>query len=269
MPANLYPDDQTLFEIFNPLVRRWKLLLFGVLAGALLGALVTFVMPKQYQTSVLLQVGAVMDKQVEESYTVTEIINSDSFRQSLASKIHRFVSQKQIHADANVYRSSPIVNVQVLAESPQGAVQLARAAAEEMIARHKVFFDAKMQYYVDYRKDMQDRISAAEKEIEDLKTDLNAYRSKGDGNLSSSLLLESRLGDRETQIMTWKHELLDLVAFLSPVHSRNTAMVAPPVIPSKPAKPSMKLNLIIGFFGSMFLMVAFILLYDQYRKASL
>jgi uncharacterized protein involved in exopolysaccharide biosynthesis len=268
MPAEIYQEEPTLFEVFHPLFRHWKLVLLGVFAGTILAALVTFLLPKQYETSVLLQIGAISDKQLEESYTVVEIINSDSFRQSLAAKLNFTISPKMIEAETNITRPSPMVTIDVLADTPQHAVQLADGVANAIIARHKPFFDRKLEYYISYAKELKNRMEASEDELAALNKNLAALDSNREGNLPAILSLQARLIDRQTQVVYWTRDLRDAQAYLTQVHSHNTSVVAPPVLPSKPAKPKLILNVVIGFFGSLFLMISLVLLVEQYRKAS-
>jgi Uncharacterized protein involved in exopolysaccharide biosynthesis len=268
MPAEVYQEEPTLFEVFQPLVQRWKLLLLGVFAGTILATLVTFVLPKQYQASVLLQAGAVNDRQLEESYTIAEIINSDSFRQSLASKLNLAISPKMIQAATNMIRPSPMVTIDVFADTPQHAVQLADAAANAIIARHQPLFEKKLEYFINYDNELKNRIQSGNEDLDALNRDLATFQSNRNANLPSILSLQAKLIDRQTQVVFWLRDFRDAEISLAAVHSHNTSMVAPPVLPSRASKPNLKLNVVIGFFGSLFLMISFVLLVEQYRKAS-
>ena len=264
-------DETSLFEVFQPLAERWKLILAGVFAGIVIAAIVSFASQKQYQTSVLLQIGAVLDKQLEDSNTVVEIINSDSFHQTVASRLNLNASLKQlasmIRAETSVIRGSPLVTVTVLSNSPDGAVSLAKTVFEVINERHKPMFDEKMRYYIEFGKVLESKINEFENDIKNQNADLNALGSRGD--LSAKILLQTKLTDREFQALTTRRELRELLALSANVHSHATSMVAPPVKPARPAKPNIRLNLLVAFLVSLFAMVSYILVADQYRKASL
>jgi len=267
-----YQEETSLFEVFQPLVQRWKLIAVGVLAGVLAAAVFTFLSKKQYETSMLLQVGAILDKQIEESSTVVEIINSDSFHQTVASRLKLDTSlrqlRKMIRAETNTVRPSPIVTVTVLSDSPDGAIQLARVVADVVNERHRPPFDEKMSYYNNWMDQLESKLNTYEAEAKAMRQDLNNFRSHN-RELSTMLLLEARLGDREAQAFSWRRELRELLAYRTKVHSHNTAIVAPPVLPRRPAKPNVMLNLLVASFVSFFLMISIVLVTDQYRKASL
>jgi capsular polysaccharide biosynthesis protein len=264
-------DEINLFEVIQPLIDHWKLLFLGVLAGILIAVFLTFVTQKQYGTSVLLQVGAVLDKQLEDSNTVVEIINSDSFHQTIATRLKLDASPRQlgkmIQAETNLTRPSPLVTVTVVSDSPQGAVNLANAVFAVINERHKPMYDGKMAYYIQYGKVLEDKVNAYENDIKNQLMDLNSLGTKGD--LSARILLQARMADRENQSLTIRKELRELLAYQSGVHSHATAMVAPPVLPSRPSKPSLRLNLLVAFLVSLFAMISFIFVMDQYKKASL
>ena len=264
-------NEATLFEVFQPLVRRWKLLLAGVIAGVLVAAVITVLSKKQYETSMLLMIGAVMDKQIEDTNALVEIINSDSFHRAVASRIalsnKASESTQVIRAETNLTRYSPIVDVMVRAGTPESAVQLAKTVFEVVNERHKPMFDGKMEYYIEYNKMLSEKIKTFEDDVQALKQDLSAMNSKSD--VSSRMLLQSRIGDRETQSLTLRRELREMLAYSATVHSHPTVMVSTPVLPGSPAKPNLRLNLAIAFFVSLFVMISVIFIADQYQKTPL
>ena len=264
-------DEINLFEVIQPLINRWKLLLFGVFVGILIAVVVTFLSKKQYETSILLQVGAVMDKQLEDSNTVVEIINSDSFHKTIANRLKLNATTRQldkmIDAETNATRPSPLVTVIVLSDSPQGAVNLANSVFALINERHKPLFDGKMEYYIKYNTDLGKKIKSFEDDVQAQTDDLKLLGKNGD--LNTRIELQARLGDRENQVLSVKREQRELLAYTSAVHSHSTAMVAPPVMPTKPSKPNLRLNLIVAFLVSLFAMISFIFVMDQYKKASM
>jgi capsular polysaccharide biosynthesis protein len=264
-------EESSVFDVFQPLIQKWKWIVAGVLTGLLVAAGVTAISKKQYQTSVILQIGAVQDKQIEDSNTVVEILNSDSFHQTVAKRLKLNLTSRQlaknIHAETNLTRYSPLVSVTVLSDSPEGAVRLAETVFEVIDERHQPMFDQKMSYYNQFQKMLEDKVKAFDDDLNQLKEEQASLASKGD--LSTKILLQARIGDRETEALSVKRELRDLLAFSSSVHSHSTNMVSPPVQPQRPVKPNLRLNLVIAFLVSLFAMVSFILISDQYRKATL
>ncbi len=267
-----YQEDAGVYEIFYPLAIRWKLLAGGVLAGMILAAVATSFMPKQYETHLLLSIGIAVDKNLEDPYTVTKIMNTEAYQQATAAKVGLNFPpkrlQKMIQAETDTGNRVPWVSVRVTEENPQTAVKLANALADGMIQRHAVIFNEKMQRYKDYKVELERNIAEFSKETEILKGNLTTYRS-GPHDLSAEMMLQTRLTDKENQIITFNRELRDLSTLLTNAHSRKTSLLAAPVLPTSPEKPSLKLNVIIAAVGSLFLMISFVLLREQYRKGSL
>jgi len=271
METNLREEEQGLFEIIHPLILRWKLIAGGVFVGMMIAAAASFFLPKQYETTCLLNIGTAVDKSLEDSYTVTKIINSDSFQQTIAAKVGLSVStrqlQKMILAETDSTKWAPWVSIRVTADDPQKALRLANAIADGIIQRHGGFFDGKMQRYKDYKRELEQSIDQFTQEAASLKTNLDKFRSNPH-DLPTEMLLQNRLIEKENQTLLYKRELRDMSTWLSEVHSRKTSFVARPVLPKAPVKPNLKLNLVVAAVVSTFLMISFVLLLEQYRKGS-
>jgi uncharacterized protein involved in exopolysaccharide biosynthesis len=268
-----FEQEPSLFDVFLPLIQRWKLLLAGIVLSILAGYLISTVSTKLYKTTLLLQVGAVMDRQIEDSSTVVEIINSDSFLQTIAKRLNldpsRSKLSKNIVAETNLIpgRSSPLVTVNVVSDSPDHAVQIAEEVFAVLSERHKPMFDDKMKYYTNYEKDMQEKIRSYESAIRALNQDLELSKSSAQSDVNTKMLVQSKIADIEMQSLTAKRELREMLAYTSIVHSHPTNMVAQPIRPVRAFKPNIKLNVTIAFLAGTFLMVSFILIVDQYKKA--
>ena len=263
-----------LYELIHPLVRHWKVLLAGVVTGILVAGAITLLLPKRYETSFLLKIGSAADKQLEDSYAVVEIINSESFQQAAASSAGLNLSSKQlqnmVEAKTDSERWQPTwVSVQVLADAPDRALEVATAMIQGIIQRHTELFNESMRPYQDFEKDLQHSVALAEAETEKLKNNLEDYRSKGKTNASDEILLQSKLADLENQALALKKELHTLQTSMSTVHSVNTTVAAPPIRPTSPSRPNLKMNLAVACVASLFLMISFILLWEQYKKGSL
>lgn len=261
-----------LYDILHPLFAGWKLLVLGVLAGLLVAAVITFILPKEYSTSFVLKIGSVADKQLEDPYSVVEVINSESFLESAAGKAGvKRTGRQAVKAttDQESWQPRAWVQVQVSAENPDTAVRLANAIATGILQRHTDQFNRSMQPYKTFETDLQTKIQLFEAEGERLQKNLQDYRSIQGRSASDEILLQTKLADHENQTLALKKELHTLETSMSEVHSINTEVAAPPNRPAQPSKPNLKMNLIVAFIASLFLMISFVLLADQYKKGSL
>ena len=272
METRFREEEQGLYEILRPLIRRWKLITGGILVGIIFAVAVSLLLPKQYETTCLLNIGMAVDKSLEDPYTVTKIISSESFQQTIAAKIGVHASakqlQKMIQAETDTTRWTPWVNIRVVGNDPQTTLKLANAIADGIIQRHAKFFDEKMQRYQDFKRDLERNIDQFTQEAVILQKNLNTFRANPH-DLSTEMLLQTRLSEKENQAMLWRRDLRDVSTFMSEVHSRKTSLVTNPVLPNVPTKPNLKLNLMIAVLVSTFLMISFVLLLEQYRKGSL
>lgn len=272
MQTDFREESTGLYEILHPLMMHWKLLAGGLIVGMILAAIASSLMSKQYQTSFLLNIGTAVDKILEDPYTVTKLFNNESFQQKVAAKVGLNLPpnrlQKMIEAETDNTRMAPWISVRVIADNPQMAVKLANAIADEILQRHSEFFNEKVQRYKDYKNELEQNIEQFKKEAETLKNNLDTYRSTPH-DLSTEMLLQIRLSEKENQAIMFRRELRDQSTWLSTVHSRKTSLVAPPAFPTAPAKPNLKLNVMVAGMASLFLMISFVLLRERYRKGSL
>lgn len=272
METRFAEEQYGLYEILQPLIRRWKLIAGGVIVGIIFAVLASLLLPKQYETSCLLNIGTAVDKGLEDPYTVTKIITSESYQHDIAKKLGIHATprqlQKMIEAETDTTRWTPWVSITVRGDNPEKTLALAKAIAGGVIERHEKFYDEKIQQYNDYKRSVEKSIDQFSQEATTLKTNLNTFRSSAH-DLSTEMLLQARLSEKENQAIMWKRELRDLSTWMSEVHSRKTALVADPVLPKVPTKPNLKLNLIIAVLVSTFVMISFVLLLEQYRKGSL
>ena len=268
MQQNLRESEPGLYDVLHPLVSRWKLLLLGVIVSVILAVIVTSLMQKAYETSIVLTIGTTKDAVFEESATVSTIINSESFQQNAAKKIGlnapSSALRKMIRAQSDPNRwTANWVSVSILADQPDTAVRLANAVAEGIIERHNAFYDASIQPLKDHQAELTGSIQRISNQLESLRQDLAKTTAS---NASTELLMQTRIGDGENQLVALRKDLRDSERLMAATHK--TSLVSPPLRPVYPAKPNLKLNVLAAALASAFLLTTLILLMDQYRKAS-
>ncbi|MCI0411551.1 hypothetical protein L0222_01985 [bacterium] len=272
MESNLHKEEQGLYEFFHPLIAHWKLIVGGLLVGIVVATAASFLLPKQYETTLLLNIGSAAEKSLEDPHIVTKIINSASYQYMIASKVGVQAPparlQEMIKAETDSARSVPWVTIRIKADDPQRAVKLANAIADGIIQRHTEFFDEKIQYFKDYKVELEKNLDQFTEEMTTLEENLNSFRHTSH-DLQTEMMLQTRLGDRQNLILMFKREMRDMSTWTSEVHSRRTSLASRPVLPKVPTKPNLKLNLVMATVVSLFLMITFVFLLEQYRKGSL
>jgi uncharacterized protein involved in exopolysaccharide biosynthesis len=258
--------ETSVFELVTPFIQHWKSLLAGVIIAIVIAVIVSAVAPKRYDTSMLLQVGSVLDNVLENPNTVTYIINSEAFQEQTISRIGLQGSRKkpEITAEIDTLRPSTLVSVHVVADQPENAVRFAQAVADGILERHTSFFKEKVQLQQRYRKDLETSIQESENRISGIRAELDSMKSGHDA--ATELLAQTKLGDEEKQLMLWKRELLDLQGLLSAPQTRETSIAAAPVSPNRPLGRNLFLNIAIAIVLSLFFIASWVLISDQYRK---
>jgi uncharacterized protein involved in exopolysaccharide biosynthesis len=272
MKSNLQDEELGLYEFIQPIVVHWKLIASGLLVGILVATAASLLLPKQYETTLLLNIGTAAEKSLEDPHTVTKIINSNSYQHMIATKVGLKIPpqelQEMIHAKTESARIVPWVTIHVSADDPQKVVRLGNAIADGIIQRHAEFFDEKVLYYKEYKTELERNINQFQEEVATLERNLNTFLFTAD-DLHTELMLLSRQADRQTELIMFRRDLRDISNWTSRVNSRRTSLAVRPVPPKNPTRPNLKRNLAVTIVVSLFLMITFVYLLEQYRKGSL
>lgn len=165
---------------------------------------------------------------------------------------------KHLNVKASVEKNTFLINVQAEAESPEQAVAIVNAVANEVVERHKVKFDEAMRIAKDMEADLKVQIAVLEAEIKDLKEGLAKIQRNPKVDVPAVILLTANLNDRGNNLGALKQRLGEVRLANSPLRSENTMVVDPAILPEGPARPKKFLivslatfsGFMIGVFGA-------------------
>jgi len=234
--------------------RKW-LIFIGCGLCVAAAYIASLLMSKRFDAPFVLGIGIVANISLEDSNSVTQIINSPAFE----SSVHQKANIPQDHpisvaATTDPVKQTPIVSVTASASTPQEAMTVANAAIALIQERHERFFNNKMNIYLQYEQSLQGQIQEVQNEIAQCRNSLNKLESS---NQLAALVMQSQLADYDIRFIGLEREMRDLkVQNHSELHSRNTQVIAPPQQPNQPSRPRTKLNVaaaaIVGLFLSTF-----------------
>jgi capsular polysaccharide biosynthesis protein len=166
---------------------KWFILAAIALAG-LVAAIISLRQPTLYAASAKIQVGRVWKEPLEDTYVATEVVNSNGFIHELAAKIgaNPAYLKRSLHAET-ITAGPPraiypiLVHITAKASSPEEAVKLARAAADELLARHDELFNQAITSHLERQRLLESlqanrNFSSAEEAIK-LQRELDEVRS--------------------------------------------------------------------------------------------
>src|ERR1041385_9148008 len=131
MREKLNEEEVDFLDVVQVLTARKFVLLGGALICALLAAVVTIFLPKQYEMTALLDVARVADQPLENSYFVEQVINSEPFLGMISQRANANKSAREmkdlITAESDQQKSQFLVSVTVRGATPSQVVGFAKA----------------------------------------------------------------------------------------------------------------------------------------------
>lgn len=251
--------------------RRWlvcggTVLFMGLAGGA------SLLLPEVYESNLDLKVGRVWDTPVEEPQQVAVLMNSDSFLKivketlGLRKSVHQMKRDRTIVAE--VAGPPTLISVVTRGSTPEEAAGVAQAAARVIIEQHHARFEEQMEEQKRYESELAEKMDEVRKGIERLNAILESHQKQSEVDAPAVILLQAQLEQKELQLMTFAREAMDVrVKNRSTIHSETTRVAFPPVLPERPVKPNVVLNIVLsGLAGALtFSLLAFFL--DYLRRA--
>lgn len=231
---------------------KWKLLIILVtLVCAVTSGVVSFVLPKIYQSSTILEVGRAprhrgTDREqiepIEDIESISEVLQSDEILSKIKEKLNLHTTLERIRALLDVepilgkYIGSRLqarlIKITFEDQNPQLAVDVLNTLSDSLIEQHLQEYQASIEsldeemnnsqdeinLQDDYQKVVREEIKVAEKAIAETKDELSQLSLKNMSPLEV-LFLRTTLGDREDRIADFRRELKDVE--LSIQHLKN------------------------------------------------
>ena len=253
--------------------RRW-LIVIGTLACALAALLYSLQLPKTYETNLDLKLGRVWEKPFEDPQGMVAIINSEPFLDKIREKTGLIQTAHEIKkikmVVARVKGEAPLlVNIKTRANTPEKSVELAETTADLVIRKHQPLFDALMDEYRLYERELEKQVKIIQSELDALSQTIKNHRALPQVNAPAVILMQAQLEEKQSRLVALIRELRDVrIHNRSEVFSEGTRIVLPPVLPEDPMNPKVMLNILVsGVIGFMsLLMLAFFLEYIAQTK---
>lgn len=260
-------DEIELIDLLRIIWSRRKLIILTTLVFMVISGGITQMRPDRYETTALIQIGRVWEKEIENPYLTREWMESDAFLLQVIEKLHLDTTPRQIQEAVRTKvlekgasgRKKPLLlSVQVFAETPQQPVNIAETIVTLVIEKHRLRFEEWFHEYQVYEEGLSHDVARIEKAIRDLEVLVKKQQMAPVVNAPSVILLQSQLEQKNVQLLEFKRELQDTrLSNNSKVITENTRLIAPPIIPTEPLGSGIVLFVsvagVLGFFGTVLL----------------
>lgn len=263
-------EEVELIDYLRVIWRRKKLILFFTLLCIMISGTISFLMPPVYEVTAQLRIGRVWDKEVENPYLSSELVNSDDFLTRIIEQLGLKTTSYKMRRDKTIHvgvleggamgQKTPLaLSITTRARDPQQAVDIGKMVSMFLIDGHQIRFQEKLREYQAYEKELARDMARMEGQISDLDQMIKKQAHSTSLNVPSVVLLQAQLEQKGIQLLTLKKELRDTrINNASSTVTESTKLIAPPVLPREPLNSRPLLTMAVGGLIGLFLILIII-----------
>lgn len=262
-------DEIELIDLLRVIWSWRKFILLIPLILMMLAGAVTQLLPEKYETTALIQIGRVWEKEIENPHLTREWMQSDDFFAQVIDKLklettpsqmklNKMIQSEVLESGPSGKKVSVLLSLRVHAETPQQPVEIAQAVADLLIEKHQSRFNERLHEYQNYEEGLSNTVSRIERAIIELELLIKKQQMAPVVNAPSVILLQSQLEQKNVQLLGFKRELKDTrINNNSKIMTENTRLIAVPIIPTNPVGPRVLLFIsvagVLGLFSALIL----------------
>lgn len=243
-------------DYINMVKKRWKIILIIFLFSTITSGVVSFLLPKTYEASVLIRIGRMRNKLLEEPSTVIEIFKTKAMLEKVAEELNIPPTQEKLQELASkvkIKEKSGLLEIRGRGETPEEALKLVNGVTTVLLNRHEQIFARAKMILEEYLASGKQRLVEIEKEIKMLRRkieELGVTNSDAKATVVRGYMegLE-RSRDRYEQLQVELREKKMEESY----GTVSTELVIPPTIPEKPIGPKKKQNVLIAGILGLFI----------------
>jgi len=252
--------------------KRWKIILIIFLVFTITSGVVSFLLPKTYESIAMVQIGRTRDKLLEEPSTVMEIFKTRPVLEKVAKELNIHTTQEKLGELASTIKmkeKSGLLEIKGRGKTPEEAMRLANGVTVVFLNRHEQIFERARVILEEYLAsgkqrlvEMEKEIEMLEKKIEELKvSDSEAKATVARGYMES--LERSRDRYELLQVELREKKMEESYGTVS------TELVVPAAIPEKPIGPKKKQNVLIAGILGLFIGFVCAAIVEYFEKSPL
>jgi uncharacterized protein involved in exopolysaccharide biosynthesis len=264
---NLHPyedDEISLWEVFDTLRARWKIIAaFGIAAPALAFAATLFI-PNQYEARGLVQLAKVGNLQAAirgEGGLSTQIESIPATLQRLQSDAFALKAQSSLGFPSMISGKEPkgtgLLELTARAASPEQAKQAVEYAIQSLAGQHAQQAESTV-------RNLEQSLANTQTELTSTRALLQDLLGKTGSLTKIDPTIAVMMGQMQGQLVSQQAQLVErqlrLQLALSPLHTEPTKAVEEIVLPTGAVYPKTRLVTLVALLGGLFLGVLVALL---------
>jgi uncharacterized protein involved in exopolysaccharide biosynthesis len=264
---NLHPyddDEISLWEIFDTLRARWKIIAaFGIAVPALAFS-ATLLIPNQYEARGLVQLAKVGNLQAAirgEGGLSTQIESIPATLQRLQSDAFALKAQSSLRFSSSLTGKEPkgagLLELTARAASPEQAKQAVEYAIQSLAGQHAQQAESTV-------RNLEQSLASTQTELTSTRALLQDLLGKTGSLTKIDPTIAVMMGQMQGQLVSQQAQLVErqlrLQLALSPLHTEPTKAVEEIVLPTGAVYPKTRLVTLVALLGGLFLGVLVALL---------
>jgi len=240
-------------DYINMVKKRWKIILIIFLVSTITSGVVSFLLPKTYESRAMVKIGRMRNSLLEEPSTVIEIFKTKPILEKVAEELNVPTTQEKLRELASKIKmkeKSRLLEIKGRGGTPEAAMGLVNGVTAVLLRRHEQIFERVKVILEEYLASGKERLAEMDKEIEMLQKKIEELRvidSEAKATVARGYM-ESLERSRD------RYELLQVELREKKMEESygtvSTELVIPPRIPEYPIAPKKKMNVLIaGILG--------------------
>ncbi len=246
-------------DYINMVKKRWKIILLIFLVSTITSAVVSFLLPKTYESLAMVRIGEMRDRPLEDPSTVIEIFKTKPLLEKVAEELNIPQAHERLEelvSKIKMRERSGLLEIKGKGETPEETLKLVNAVTAALLKRHEQIFEQAKRILEEYLASGNERLAEIEKEIEMLQKKIDQLRATNSeatatvarGYMES--LERSRDRYEQLQVELRQKKMEESYGTVS------TELVVAPTTPENPIGPKKKQNIVIA--GILGLFVGFV-----------
>jgi len=241
----------------NMVKKRWKIILIIFLVFTITSGVVSFILPRTYESIAMVKIGRLRDNLLEEPATIIEIFKTKVMLEKVAEEIDIPLRRKKsqglaskIKIKIKIKEKPGLLEIKGRWETPEEAMRLVNGVTVVLLQRHEHIFEQGKLILEEYLASGKERLVKMEKEIDMLQKkieELGAPDSDAKAMVTRGYMESlERSRDRYEQLQVELREKKREESY----GTVSTELVIPPRTPESPIAPKKKQNVLIaGILG--------------------
>jgi len=246
-------------DYLNMVKKRWKIILIIFLVFTITSGVVSFLLPKTYESSALIKIGRMRDNLLEEPFTVIEIFKTKAIFKKITEELNIPPTRerlKELASKIKMREKSGLLEIRGRGETPEEALKLVNGVTAVLLKRHE-------QTFARAKLILEEYLASGKKRLEEMEREIEIFQKKIDefGTINSEAKARVVQAYMDTlERSRDRYELLQVELREKKMEESygtvNTELVIPPRIPEYPIAPKKKQNVLIA--GILGLFIGFI-----------